>query len=615
MDTIFDIVAQSEGEKMNILWRFHEWSEKNIWNTLSKKLMSILLLFIINLGYLGIYISVKGSVLETLGNSGANAEAGRVIASAFDQGLVCLAILTGVALAWFILQIAYLRYLIVRPVKNMARVFDEIATGQGDFSRDLPTTTHDEYRDLALSYNRFADRMREIIGEVRKMSVSIAREAAVMRKSVGETSTRATRQGELTEAVFTASNEATEAINEVSSSTERISQSTEVNLGNAKASLHEMLEVVVKVQSVSEKLARFNDTVANLSQRSDSIRNMAALIRDVADQTNLLALNAAIEAARAGEMGRGFAVVADEVRKLAERVNNSALEITQSVTGMISLVKNTQSENDIINDDIHQTREVVERSSEQFRLMVGDFEGTSEQLIQIATAMEQLTATNAQVHENMHLVHALSGEVAQSMASSEQSAAGLSGATESVQELVSSFKIGRGAFDYNVDFVRKFRDELQSKLEDMRKRGINVMDRNYRPIVSPKTNPQKFTVTYDQAYVQECQGLLDSALATIKGGVYAVGVDINGYLVAHNAKFSQALTGDQQKDLVGNRTHRMFDSPTEIRSAKNTTPLLLQTYLRDTGELMCDISMPIYVGGVHWGAVRVGCQTAVLLEG
>ena len=96
--------------------------------------------------------------------------------------------------------------------------------------------------------------------------------------------------------------------------------------------------------------------------------------------------------------------------------------------------------------------------------MVGDFEGTREQLIQIATAMEQLTSTNAQVHENMHLVHALSGEVAQSMASSEQSAAGLSSATESVQELVSSVKIGRGVFDYNADFVRKFRDEFRANL-------------------------------------------------------------------------------------------------------------------------------------------------------
>ena len=53
-------------------------SEKNIWNTPSKKLMSILLLFFINLVYLGIYISVKGSVLETLGNAGANAEAVQV---------------------------------------------------------------------------------------------------------------------------------------------------------------------------------------------------------------------------------------------------------------------------------------------------------------------------------------------------------------------------------------------------------------------------------------------------------------------------------------------------------------------------------------------------------
>ena len=599
---------------MNGFWQFYEWSEKNVWNTLTKKLMSFLFLFLIDIIYLGVYLYEKGAVLEALTRSGATPEILQVATSAFDQGLVWMLGLTGIALLWNIAQIAYMRHLIVRPVKKITEIFDQIASGQGDFSHDLPTTTYDELRELALSYNRFADKMRQIIGEVRKMSVSIAREAVLMRKGVGETSSRATRQGELTEAVFTASNEATEAINEVSSSTERISHSTEVNLGNAKVSLREMLDVVVKVQSVSEKLARFNDTVASLSQRSDSIRTMAALIRDIADQTNLLALNAAIEAARAGEMGRGFAVVADEVRKLAERVNVATLEITQSVTGMISLVQDTQTENEVINLDISQTRQVVERSSDQFRQMVGDFESTSDQLIQIATAMEQLTATNAQVHENMHLVHTLSAEVAQNMASSEKSSEGLSKATESVQELVSSFKIGRGAFDFNVDVVRKFRDEVQQKLEAMRQRGVDVMDRNYRPLPQ-KTTPPKFSVAYEEDYVRECQGLLESALANMKGGVYAVAVDINGYLTAHNLKFSQPLTGDPQKDLVGNRTRRKFEAPTELRAARNTAPLLLQTYLRDTGELMCDIALPIYVGGVHWGNVRAGCQTAVLLEG
>ena len=210
---------------MNMFRQLHEWSEKNIWNTLTRKLMGFTLVFLINLVYVGIYLYVKASVLDTLSSSGANAEVARVVVSALDQGLVWMAILTGIAFVWIILQIAYVRYLVVSPVKNMARIFDEIASGQGDFSRDLPATTHDEFGDLAISYNRFADRIREIIGEIRKMSVSIARDAAIMRKSVGETSTRAARQGKLTEAVFTASNEATKAINEVSLSTELISRS------------------------------------------------------------------------------------------------------------------------------------------------------------------------------------------------------------------------------------------------------------------------------------------------------------------------------------------------------------------------------------------------------
>ena len=100
----------------------------------------------------------------------------------------------------------------------------------------------------------------------------------------------------------------------------------------------------------------------------------------------------------------------------------------------------------------------------------------------------------------------------------------------------------------------------------------------------------------------------------MKEGAYAVGVDLNGYLTAHNIKYSKPLTGDYQTDLVGNRTCRKFESPTELRAAGNTQAMLLQTYIRDTGELLCDLAMPIYVGGKHWGNVRVGCDSAVFLD-
>lgn len=597
---------------MELLRRLYDWNERTFWNSLTKKLMSFLFLFLLDLIYLAVYMHQKSVVAQELKQGGVSPEILARISSSMEFGLSLMIGMTVLALTWNVLQIIYIRHLILRPVRLISTIFDEIGRGEGDFSRNLPTISHDELRTLAESYNRFADKMREIINEVRKMSVNIAREAVIVRKTVASTVVKAGQQGEIASAVFGASTEAIQAIHEVSNSAELISQSTEANLETARASLGEMFDIVNKVQTVSEKLSAFNDTVGNLAERSDSIRKIASLIKDIADQTNLLALNAAIEAARAGEQGRGFAVVADEVRKLAERVNLATQEINDNIGGMISLVRNTQSENEIINADIQQTRQVVERSSTEFNRMVSDFERTGDQLNQIASAMEQLTATNGQVHEAVTQVHALSNDVSGSMKSSEKSTLLLSKATESVQELVSRFKIGRGAFDYNVDQARKTLGVLEATLSAMVKRGVDIWDQNYRPI--PQTNPQKYEVSYTRSFESEIQQLTEQALAGMQGGVYFLLIDNKGYSTIHNLKFSKPLTGNYEADLVGNRTRRIWDDPTGQRAAKNTQPLLLQTYARDTGEVLSEINLPIIVDGRHWGNIRVGCDSNVLLE-
>ncbi len=596
---------------MNAFRETYDWAEKTIWNTLSRKLMSFLLLFLIDLVYLGTYLKVREDVHAALLHHGV-ADAAAPVMAEFDAGLAVLLTLTGVALAWNVLQILYLRHLIVRPVKTITAIFDEIAKGEGDFSHDLPLLTHDELRQMAQSYNRFADKMRQIIGEVRRASVSIARDAVRVKVRLDETVATARRQGEMTELVFNASAEATKAIDEVSHSTQVIADSTNLNLENARVSLHEMQDISARINTVGEKVLRFNHTVEDLSRRSESVNQFASLIREVADQTNLLALNAAIEAARAGDAGRGFAVVADEVRKLAERVNTATAEITGNVAAMLTQVRNTRAENDEINVDVQHTREVVGRSAGQFQGMVGDFERTGEQLLHIAAAMEELSATNSQVHDNVNRIHELSSAVAGHMGESEQRTADLSASTESVQELISRFTIGRGAFDAVVGRARQFRDQLQGVLAEMVREGIDVFDKRYVPFGNNK--PQKYRVSWADEFTRRCQPLLESCLAAIPGGAYAVGVNIDGYLSCHNLKFSKALTGNDAADLVGNRCHRKFENPGELRAARNTQPMLLRTYLRDTGEILCDIAMPIEIDGRLWGNVRIGTTADALLD-
>lgn len=130
-----------------------------------------------------------------------------------------------------------------------------------------------------------------------------------------------------------------------------------------------------------------------------------------------------------------------------------------------------------------------------------------------------------------------------------------------------------------------------------------ALDREYIQI--PGFDPPKYHTKYD-SYLDKAILTLQDEFLRDESVVYAVAVDINGYLPTHNSRFQQPITGDQQKDLVGNRTKRMFNDAVGIRSAKNTTPAHLQTYYRDTGEIMWDISTPILVKGNHWGGFRIG---------
>ena len=130
----------------------------------------------------------------------------------------------------------------------------------------------------------------------------------------------------------------------------------------------------------------------------------------------------------------------------------------------------------------------------------------------------------------------------------------------------------------------------------------------YYPIA--KTDPPKFTTDWDRLSDRDIQGIEEAVLTRSRTLVFAVLVDKNGYLPTHNLRYSQPLTGNLANDLVNNRTKRIFNDKTGLAAAQSVAPFLIQRYQRDTGETMVDLSVPVFVRGTHWGAVRLGFRAA-----
>jgi methyl-accepting chemotaxis protein len=165
--------------------------------------------------------------------------------------------------------------------------------------------------------------------------------------------------------------------------------------------------------------------------------------------------------------------------------------------------------------------------------------------------------------------------------------------------------------------AQAMRDILEDAIASGRLTEAQVFDTNYREI---KEGPlagaaiPKYHTAYDEYLDHAIMALQDEFLKSDDMVVFAVLVDRNGYLPTHNTKYSQKLTGDAEKDKVGNRTKRIFNDPVGLAAGKydgkDGNGYLQQIYKRDTGETMWDISAPVYVNGKHWGGFRIGFSIA-----
>ncbi len=219
------------------------------------------------------------------------------------------------------------------------------------------------------------------------------------------------------------SNEVTSSAVGISGDAEEVKTAADNSLRNTQtvaaaseqlsASIAEIMRQVEQQREIASRAAseadRSSKTVQELDEAAKSIGEVVTLIQDIAEQTNLLALNATIEAARAGDAGKGFAVVASEVKNLANQTARATEGISQQVSTMAGV-----------------TRESTEaiRSIVQVITEMGEISQT------VTEAMEQQSAATQEIAGNVAQSTQMSREVADRIAR-------VSDAAEAFQDLAS----------------------------------------------------------------------------------------------------------------------------------------------------------------------------------
>jgi len=300
-------------------------------------------------------------------------------------------------------------------------------------------------------------------------------------------------------------------------------------------------------------------------------------------------------------------VVADEVRSLAARTSSATEEVGR-------MVADIRQQSEAVVSYIQRQANELDAAAEQIATTGEQLSGIAGLAGSVESQVEQITTGTADNHQRLTgqfvALDQLRADALDSEKQTrqlEQAAERLVAQAESASEQLAEVQLDdyhQAMFDLARQGAAAIAERFEADIQAGRVSLDDLFDRNYRAL--PNTDPVKYQTRFDKYADEVLPAIQEPLLQRHPALVYAIATTPEGYVPTHNRAFSQPPVGNPEIDRVKSRSKRLFNDRTGGRCGSHQRRLLLQTYSRDTGELMHDLSVPIMVRGRHWGGLRLG---------
>ncbi len=352
--------------------------------------------------------------------------------------------MTGLLLASVIFIIAVGTFIFInqsiRNAIHKAIIGCQYISEHKDLHYVIQTGSKDEIAQITNVMNELLAQLGNALDDAKKTAIenaAVSEELSSTSMQIGIRIENAAKEVEET-------TQATERVAEILYKSEESSNQSGLLITKVATELNgaaeEVLTVSSQLQDVVTTQTDLSTRLVQLDQDVEQVKQILAVIADIAEQTNLLALNAAIEAARAGEHGRGFAVVADEVRKLAERTQKSLIDSNATVAVIVQSVNTTA---EMMKESAHQIQALGERAQMTQNLMrttVNNMNHAKEMASQTVKDTKEGRVKTSEVIERIQNMSQLSNTNARSVEEVASAAEHLAKLSEGLSATLSIFK-------------------------------------------------------------------------------------------------------------------------------------------------------------------------------